>query len=498
MAPLLRYLHLSDLHFHDGNAVQNHNEKSVNNSLLEAIEEQLKDKLLDFIIITGDIAFSGQREEYALALKFCERLLEITGVEKKRLFLVAGNHDLDRTKISKRQLRFYEFDTQDEVSETLADPTLRPLIMGKFAEFHEFAEQARGERHYDETVWHMSKVLRLNKAGQSFSLNLLGLNSALFAGYDGDDKQKLALGLYQVEPALEQLDEEAPLSIGFFHHPFSCLHEVEKPTTNRLRKALDLILTGHLHKPENAVISDGAGLATIIGAGAAYESRESKNSINWVEIDLSNGQGQVHYLKYVQEHHVWNRDVDINPHHPDGLFEFTIPAIAKQPLTPQEVPTTPTPSELVQPFSVPDISSAPVVHFIHDYLLPDNFTGRKEEQQRLQAMLRGDADPQGGKHAAVIAICALGGMGKSALARQLFAQMRQQESSHYRYLVWFSFYEARSEEDITGVWSNPAGAAGWRGCLRCRATQGVVPFFGRHAHVVSARWPGGDTAQQRS
>lgn len=49
---------------------------------------------------------------------------------------------------------------------------------------------------------------------------------------------------------------------------------------NRLRKELDLILTGHLHLAANAVETNGAGRATIIGAGASYESRNSRNSFN--------------------------------------------------------------------------------------------------------------------------------------------------------------------------------------------------------------------------
>ena len=443
MNPVLRYLHLSDFHFRHDNGVSNHNEKIVNDSLLQAIEEQLKEKLIDFIVITGDIAFSGQREEYERALIFCNKLLQITQVPRDRIYIVPGNHDLDRQQITKRQLRFYEFDEQDEVGETLSDSTLRPLLMKKFDEFHHFAEQLNGIRHYDENILHMSQVLRLKKANQTFKLNLLGLNSALFAGYEGDDNQKLALGLFQVEPGLEQLDAELPLSIGFFHHPFSCLHPVEKVTENRLRQQLDLILTGHLHEPQNTFEDNSAGKATIIGAGASYETRWSHNSFNWVEIDLVNGQGIAHFFKYVSSHHVWNRDMDVNPHHPEGLFEFTVPAIHDKPLLSAPDVTT---EEANTSTSPAHDNTSTVCHFIHDYLLPEGFTGRKEEQQRLQAILKGQPDPHGGKHASVISICALGGMGKSALARKIFETLRLQ-TTQYAYLLWFSFYEAHSEDE---------------------------------------------------
>ncbi len=443
-APVLRYLHLSDLHFRLGDAAREHDQIVVNDSLLKAIENFPKDEPLDFIVLTGDIAFGGQREEYDMAAKFCERLLQITGVEKRRLFLVAGNHDLNRKKVSRTLERLYRsFANQSEITDYLADLDQRPVMMAKFAEFHRFAAQVMGRARYDEQTWHLHELLHLDKAGQEFRCNLLCLNSALLAGYDDDDQQHLALSNYQVDKAIEQLDKDAPLSIGLFHHPFACFHAADQTAQNRLRRGCDLLLTGHLHKAANAVESNAAGQATMITAGAAYETRQDRNSFNRVSIDLTTGQGRVELWKYLALHHCWNRDHDTNPHHPEGLFEFDVPGIQKQPLSvAAAAPTVP-----AQPPAAPIAGPAPrkpQVHFIHDTNLPGYFTGRVKEQDQLLAWLQPGP-------VAVAALQALGGMGKSVLARQLLETLREQVDGPYRHLVWYSFYDSRSEDEVAAL-----------------------------------------------
>ena len=58
--PLLRWLHLTDLHI-------GHNDESQRTalaSLLAAIEIAAEGKPFDAVFITGDLAYSGQQNEY--------------------------------------------------------------------------------------------------------------------------------------------------------------------------------------------------------------------------------------------------------------------------------------------------------------------------------------------------------------------------------------------------------------------------------------------------
>ena len=53
---------------------------------------------LDFVLVTGDLAFSGKSEEYVLVGRFLDELVSATGVAKERIFCVPGNHDVNRSR----------------------------------------------------------------------------------------------------------------------------------------------------------------------------------------------------------------------------------------------------------------------------------------------------------------------------------------------------------------------------------------------------------------
>lgn len=336
----LTWLHLSDLHLtcrknKDNDwTVKSINQDIVIRSLLEAIDKLLiqKEQKLDLIFITGDLVHGGKAEEYEVAKEFCQQLLKITGLSKQQLFIVAGNHDVNRGEIKPIHSKsFYQFNNQDDISEILSDSDIYPVLMRKLDGFYKFSNDfleldCKPEQHYI-----IAKPIEIVE--KQLKINLLGLNSSLFAGYDGDDKKKLAFGLYQSEQALLNLDNNAHLSIAFFHHPFSCFHDCEKTIQNQLKEKVDLILTGHLHDPSNMSQHDAAGKAVIIGAGASYEKRESENSFNVGVLDLETGQGKVQFYKYLEKFNRWTKNTDINlDEDDDGRFSFVIPSLQKNPL----------------------------------------------------------------------------------------------------------------------------------------------------------------------
>lgn len=330
---LIRYLHISDLHLTrqaKGKAgVEKSDQDMVTESMLKKIKKltQEEKKTFDLIFITGDLAYGGKPDDYEVVEVFCERLLEATGVPRERLFLVPGNHDIDRSQVKpSHKDRLYNFDKEEQITEVLGDEDLFPLVMRKFDAFNHFAEQAMGRTLYSQTKYYFTLPVSIPTGEEKVLLNVVGLNSALFAGYDGDDKQKLAFGLPQVDAALSDLKKNARLTIVLFHHPFDCSHpEDKKWCSKRILKDADLILTGHLHEPENMWIHNGVAEAVLISAGASFEKRESEdNSFNVGEIDLTTGSGEVQFYKYLHDHNLWKDNTDANPGDPRGIFHFQI------------------------------------------------------------------------------------------------------------------------------------------------------------------------------
>lgn len=94
--------HLSDIHFAvDGNTILEKQEKLCNAILQDALKKEVI-----IFIVSGDIAQSGQAEEYEIAYNFFTEIQEY--LEKKKelrvlFFFVPGNHDCNFTDDQKNK-----------------------------------------------------------------------------------------------------------------------------------------------------------------------------------------------------------------------------------------------------------------------------------------------------------------------------------------------------------------------------------------------------------
>ena len=89
----IRWLHLSDIHM---------NKRGVDN-------ERMRQKLLeylqhnhmqfDYIFLTGDLRYAPEGAFHKDTDQYLKELCEAVGVERKNLFTVPGNHEVDRVHI---------------------------------------------------------------------------------------------------------------------------------------------------------------------------------------------------------------------------------------------------------------------------------------------------------------------------------------------------------------------------------------------------------------
>ena len=101
---MIRLLHFSDIHFKspECNNLDTDPNTSIRDKLSLDIQQRcsLDDKNVDAILITGDIAFAGKQEEYDTASNWIDQLCEETGCKKEDVYVVPGNHDVDRFEAS--------------------------------------------------------------------------------------------------------------------------------------------------------------------------------------------------------------------------------------------------------------------------------------------------------------------------------------------------------------------------------------------------------------
>src|SRR5690349_10333309 len=88
------WLHVSDFHFRAGDP---YDRDVVLRALVCSVRDyRERGRKPDLIFATGDVAHGGKKAEYDAARPFFDDLLKAAGVGKERLFVIPGNHDVDR------------------------------------------------------------------------------------------------------------------------------------------------------------------------------------------------------------------------------------------------------------------------------------------------------------------------------------------------------------------------------------------------------------------
>lgn len=243
-----RFLHLSDIHFRHGDAEHQADQRLVLARLEEDIasHRDLGIPSPQAILVTGDIAFSGNvrhTDEYADAKRFLDRVCEKTNISAQEVYLVPGNHDVQRTGKSERAtLRLLDGlrTGRDPLDEALVDESDQKLLQQRFANYTRFAAA------YAPACAKLSWTHPLVTA-TGLRVRLCGLPTALLAN-DDQDRGKLQVGKRQLEGILSPARSSEELIIVLGHHPLEdgwLRDEVE--VSNWLRSSSSIYACGHIH-----------------------------------------------------------------------------------------------------------------------------------------------------------------------------------------------------------------------------------------------------------
>ncbi|WP_291717356.1 NACHT domain-containing protein [Magnetospirillum sp. 64-120] len=304
--PKVTWLHLSDWHQEgvsfDRDVVQAALIQDIKNR--KSIDKKLEN--VDFVVFSGDAAQNGKQPEFeAIRDHLFAPVLTELGLPPDRLFVVPGNHDLDRDIVKKYYPPGLQkpLTSDQEVQNWLCDDRARAKALEGFGDFDAFfanyTSQANGT---------YGTVGRPKMASNS-KVTIVGFNTAWMCARheDGngkvDDRGHLVLGEPQVIAALKEAGE-SDLHIAVMHHSFEWLsdfdrHRVEK----RIKDWADFILWGHAHSPEVNTLDGTAGSCTTIPGGACFGERAAThprwtNSYNFVHLDRSKGTGIVYLRRW--------------------------------------------------------------------------------------------------------------------------------------------------------------------------------------------------------
>lgn len=297
--PLFTWIQLSDIHFGHGSASHSADQKLVTSIVVDDIALQRKHiPTPDVILVTGDIAFSGDSKasrtssapgEYAAARDFLRAVGQSASVAPERIFVIPGNHDVQRTSASQRGLwRLLRNlrDGVDLIDECLADENERQLLIERFASYHDFAAQfapgcLSATPQTDRLViWTHRYVAR-----HGLIVRLIGLNTALLSN-DNGDRGKLRLGMGALAQTLLPRREAGELLLVLSHHPFRGGWLADQQQIDQwVRNHAHVHLSGHVHEAESEDTRTGSGGALVrVSAGATHGEQPTGHGYNFASI----------------------------------------------------------------------------------------------------------------------------------------------------------------------------------------------------------------------
>jgi tetratricopeptide (TPR) repeat protein len=362
------------------------------------------------VFVTGDIAFSGgarDPNEYATARAWLREVAGSVGLGPDRVYVVPGNHDVDRDADQDRDTRRLVqslrngAESLDDALHEAGDRRRLAARLGNYLAFAEgFAPACLGTRAEGEDglFW----AHRFDALG-GLRVRLLGLDTALLAADDADHG-KLRIGTEQIarsisNPSIERYGE---IVIALSHH---ALHRGwladEKEAAGWLRTYAHVHLHGQVREAESEAARSGAGgglVRVAAGGGASH-------GYSFAAVVASESRVTLRIWPRVWSEKNKRYLVDVD-NVPDGR------AFAEHALRVELRPSTNEPVEMRAPlpsgalFEGP--GAMPAVRVPH-------FRGRSAEMDALRRAL--------GQEVGAVCVVAsgIGGIGKTTLVRELVA-----------------------------------------------------------------------------
>ena len=261
----MRWLHLSDLHIGHGGETQDVAMKQ----LVSAIANATSGTNLDFVLFTGDLAYSGMLEEYQTFKAVVLDPLRSLPIARNATFVsVPGNHDLDcdcshplvwNSLGNARQQVFWNFDDKGQ-----------QVRRNRAAGFSTYANFIKEENilGLDPTCEPASRLVF--PTSQSKEITFICLNTALFSDKlltEEEEKNISPLPTQSLRALVKPSDNEN-LIVVLGHHPVEWF---EARSKSHFKSAIRDLGAIYLHGHEHHIQADFSSHALrTLGFGAAY------------------------------------------------------------------------------------------------------------------------------------------------------------------------------------------------------------------------------------
>ena len=246
-------LHISDIHFREPDCLHPDTdpERAYRRLLVQHVRQQVASLgPVGAILVGGDIAFKGDPSEYSAALAWLRELAGQSGCLMERVYVVPGNHDVDRRIIgnipsvrnAQRAIAQAESNIRErELRTQFNDPETGRSLLLPLAAYNEFAKLFSCQVYSPDHLYWKQDV----PIDGDVNLRIYGLTSVLLSGQNGHDDSPQNLYLSPLQTVLEPEDDV--LNLVLVHHPPDWLMDGDSADDAFCGRAA-LHLFGHKHR----------------------------------------------------------------------------------------------------------------------------------------------------------------------------------------------------------------------------------------------------------
>ena len=276
----LGIIHLSDIHLRNGEFKVN-----ADNEMAQAISAAVRTELIGtthvLLIISGDIAFGGDEQEYNYAFEwFSDLYTRISESCNATCWIICcpGNHDVDHSE--KRKIRTALIDKIRQDPELAKDRDIIDECTKEQGAFFAFREALEG----DEILVHDDPLLRIHRLRDDDSIVQVNVfNTAWMSSLD----EHPGSIVYPVESYRERLQKPDGFSISILHHPLSWFTtEHSRQMREELTSCSSVVMFGHEHVPDSLrLLTKFGDHVRILEGGVLREDDTNNSSFNLLLLD---------------------------------------------------------------------------------------------------------------------------------------------------------------------------------------------------------------------
>ncbi len=276
-------IHLSDIHLTESSSLK---PPEAIAACFREIVSPIKDVV---VVLSGDIAFSGQSAEYKVASRYLDNLIKKIKAESRlspAVVAVPGNHDCHfPSDTSVRDLVLQKIRNQNGECDSLEMLNQCLAVQDEFFQWATSRSFVRAVEIPGRLCWTIEHSLHDGR-----KIVFQCLNSAWLSA-PHEEQGKLFFPIDKI-PEISSAD----LVLAIVHHPYNWIEANNARSLRRtLEETSDIILTGHEHESDiyKKTVQNGPALEYLEGDVFHSNYDENRSGFNLLVIDFDNSRFQV-------------------------------------------------------------------------------------------------------------------------------------------------------------------------------------------------------------